>query len=86
MSKVSKIDRANHADYLYPDYKSSVTRSPTKPLMPQAQTLSELTGPVFGRDLVTDLDADLTVNGRINDFENVLEAVGTAVVRVRHFG
>ena len=30
------------------------------------QTLSELTGPVFGHDTVTELDADLTVNGRIN--------------------
>ena len=36
--------------YLYPDYKSTALRSPTKPLVPLRQTLSELTGPVFSPD------------------------------------
>ena len=64
--KASKLDLQAQPPYLYPDYKSSISRSPSKPLLPQVQTLSELTGPVYGRDNVTDLDADLTANGRIN--------------------
>ncbi|MEM7117436.1 MAG: protocatechuate 3,4-dioxygenase subunit beta [Chloroflexota bacterium] len=63
---LTPIDLPNHPPYLYPDYKSTVPRSPTKPLLPRVQTLSELTGPVFGRDMVNELDADLTKNGRIN--------------------
>jgi protocatechuate 3,4-dioxygenase beta subunit len=43
-----------------------VLRSPTKPLIPLAQTLSERTGPVYGQDSVGPLDADLTRNGRVN--------------------
>jgi len=64
--QVTQIDQSNHPPYLWPDYKSTVKRSPTKPLIPMQQTLSELTGPVFGHDSVTELDGDLTVNGRIN--------------------
>ncbi|MGB1252278.1 MAG: protocatechuate 3,4-dioxygenase subunit beta [Candidatus Promineifilaceae bacterium] len=67
MSKqVSTLDLSKQPPYLYPDYKSTVKRSPTKPLLPMKHTLSELTGPVFGRDTVSKLDADLTMNGRIN--------------------
>ena len=31
----------------YPDYRSSVTRSPDQPLVVASHTLSELTGPVY---------------------------------------
>jgi len=48
--------------YIYPDYKSTPLRGPTKPLVPLKQTLSELTGPVFGDDAVRALDDDLTKN------------------------
>ena len=51
-----------HPPYLHRDYKSTVLRSPRKPLVPLAQTLSELTGPVYGHDAVQPLDADLTKN------------------------
>ncbi len=64
--QLTHIDLSNHPPYLYPDYKSTIKRSPTKPLLPRKQTLSELTAPVFGRDFVHELDADLTMNGRIN--------------------
>lgn len=47
-------------DYLYPDYKSTVQRSPSKPLILLPQSLSEITGPVFGHDRVRPEDADLT--------------------------
>ncbi len=45
---------------LYPDYKSTVKRAPTKPLVTIPHTLSELTGPVFGHDAAQPGDEDLT--------------------------
>ncbi|HMA13168.1 MAG: protocatechuate 3,4-dioxygenase subunit beta [Bacteroidota bacterium] len=47
-----------------PDYKSTRLRGATKPLIPIKQSLSELTGPVFGHDALHPLDNDLTKNGR----------------------
>ena len=47
-------------DYLFPKYASTVKRAPTKPLVVLPQTLSELTGPLFGHDEVKASDADLT--------------------------
>jgi protocatechuate 3,4-dioxygenase, beta subunit len=46
--------------YLYPDYRSTVPRSPRKPLLLLPHTLSELTGPVYGHDAIGELDHDLT--------------------------
>jgi len=46
--------------YLHPDYVATRTRSPKRPLVPLAHTLSEVTGPVFGHQEVGDLDPDLT--------------------------
>jgi protocatechuate 3,4-dioxygenase beta subunit len=45
---------------LAPEYKSSVKRSPSKPLILAPHTLTELTGPVYGQDMVRPGDADLT--------------------------
>ena len=47
-------------DYLSPAYGSTVKRSPSHALILLPQSLSELTGPVFGHDRVTPNDADLT--------------------------
>ena len=52
-----------HPPYLYPDYKSTVLRAPSKPLIPMKQTLSESTGPVYGQESVGQFDNDLTKNG-----------------------
>ena len=46
--------------YLYPDYGSTRLRAPSEPLVVVAHTLSELTGPVYGKSAVGELDADLT--------------------------
>ncbi len=46
--------------HLYPPYVSTRKRAPSKPLVLMPQTMSELTGPVFGRDAVGPLDHDLT--------------------------
>ncbi len=56
-------DWSAHPAYLAPEYRSSVARSPGKPLVPLAQTISETTGPVYGHDALGPLDNDLTRNG-----------------------
>ena len=43
-----------------PDYRSTRLRAPAQPLVPLPQRLTEITGPLFGTDRVTDSDADLT--------------------------
>ncbi len=57
-------DWASHPPHIFPGYKSTQLRGPTKPLIPMKQTLSELTGPVYGHDSVGLLDSDLTRNAR----------------------
>jgi len=59
-------DWSVHPPYLHADYKSTVPRSPSKPLVPLAQTLSELTGPVYSQDALGPLDDDLTKNGAVD--------------------
>lgn len=39
-------------EYLHPSYTSTAKRAPTKPLVRMPQTLSEVTGPMFGHDAV----------------------------------
>jgi protocatechuate 3,4-dioxygenase beta subunit len=46
---------------LFPPYTSTVKRSPSKPLVIIPQTLSEVTGPVYGHSKIEKNDADLTV-------------------------
>jgi protocatechuate 3,4-dioxygenase, beta subunit len=46
--------------YLHPDYVSTRTRAPSRPLVPLAHTLSEVTGPVYGHERVGETDHDLT--------------------------
>jgi protocatechuate 3,4-dioxygenase, beta subunit len=66
--------------YLYPDYRATRLRSPSRPLLLLPESYSERTGPVFGHDPVGGLDSDLTrqhddeplgqrinVSGRVTD-------------------
>jgi protocatechuate 3,4-dioxygenase beta subunit len=57
-------DRATHPPLLHPPYRSTALRGPTKPLIPLPETLSELTGPVYGHESLGPLDGDLTRNAR----------------------
>jgi protocatechuate 3,4-dioxygenase beta subunit len=59
-------DWAVQPPYLHPPYASTVLRAPTRPLLPLKQTLSELTGPVYGHESIGALDADLTKNAARN--------------------
>jgi protocatechuate 3,4-dioxygenase beta subunit len=55
-------DRAWHPQGLTPGYKTSVLRSPQKALLSFGNTLSEMTGPVFGHGIIGELDNDLIHN------------------------
>ncbi len=55
-------DRNWHPKGLTPDYKTSVLRSPQKALLSMRNTVSEITGPVFGHDMLSELDNDLIYN------------------------
>jgi protocatechuate 3,4-dioxygenase beta subunit len=51
---------AAHPPSLHPPYGSTVTRSPRRSLVVIPQTLSELTGPIYGHEVVRPGDDDLT--------------------------
>ena len=51
---------ATQPEYLFPSYKSTVKRSPTKALIAPPQTISEVTGPLYGHSDVQPEEADLT--------------------------
>lgn len=55
-------DRTWHPPVLTPLYKTSVTRSPQRAPISFANTLSEITGPTFGHEILGALDNDLTLN------------------------
>ena len=55
-------DRGQHPPALTPDYKTSVLRSPRLPLWSLQNSLSEVTGPVFGPEELGPLDHDLLRN------------------------
>lgn len=49
-----------HPPLLSPSYRSSPSRAPARPPLPLPQALTEVTGPLLGRERVTAADADLT--------------------------
>ena len=51
-----------HPAALTPAYKTSILRSPQRAMISLDNTLSEMTGPVFGHSLIGELDNDLTTN------------------------
>jgi protocatechuate 3,4-dioxygenase beta subunit len=68
-------DRSWHPPPLTPDYKTSVLRSPQKALVSLENTLSEMTGPVFGHDQIGPLDNDLICN-----YAKTGEAIGPRTI------
>ena len=77
---------AAHPARLSPAYRSTLKRSPQKPLIIMRQTLSELTGPVYGHETVRENDHDLTtqhtgapLGERIIVHGHVLDEDGSAV-------
>ena len=49
-----------HPPLLWPDYRSTARRAPSRPLVLLPHSLTELTGPMLGEDRVGALDHDLT--------------------------
>ena len=69
------LDWAVQPPYLHEGYGSTVKRAPQQPLIPLAQTLSEVTGPVYGHEMIRPLDNDLTRNAVVNG-----EPIGERVI------
>ena len=57
------LDGQPDPPYHFPDYRSTVLRSPTKALVVPPPGMTELTGPVFGESDLRESDADLTAHG-----------------------
>jgi protocatechuate 3,4-dioxygenase beta subunit len=49
-----------HPPLAYPEYRSTLLRAPSRPLVVLPQYLTEVTGPLLGEDRIRDGDADLT--------------------------
>ncbi|MGO4741854.1 protocatechuate 3,4-dioxygenase subunit beta [Serratia quinivorans] len=65
MSQINELYHRNydlHPPVLVPEYKTSVLRSPKNALISLQNSLSEITGPVFGQHELGRLDNDLILN------------------------
>ena len=60
------MDESVHPPKLYPDYKSTVLRAPSQPMIVLPSGLSEMSGPVFGEYQLGEFDHDLTKNSIVN--------------------
>jgi protocatechuate 3,4-dioxygenase beta subunit len=60
VEEVAGYRRGDDPPYLYPDYVATRLRAPKKPLIILPRTLSDTTGPAYGRDPLGELDDDLT--------------------------
>ena len=60
MSGFRMEDLDQQPPHLYAGYRSTLLRAPSRPLIPITHTLSEITGPLFGADVLGDGDDDLT--------------------------
>jgi protocatechuate 3,4-dioxygenase beta subunit len=60
MTDYPRESLAAHPQYLHAPYASTILRSPKRPLIIIPQTLSELTGPMYGHEAVAANDTDLT--------------------------
>ncbi|MBD0285179.1 MAG: protocatechuate 3,4-dioxygenase subunit beta [Flavisolibacter sp.] len=64
--EAEKINFDVQPPHLYPEYKSTILRSPSKPLIPVAAQLKDVTLPAFGESCIGKWDNDLTKNARKN--------------------
>lgn len=71
----NRFDQEVQPPRLHPGYKSTVLRSPQKPLVVVKQSLAELSGPLFGDFRLGELDHDLTKNSVRNG-----EPIGERIV------
>ncbi len=81
--------REVHPQPYWPDYKTSVTRSPRLPLLSMEATVSEETGPRFGHSMIGPLDNNricnythgqgLAIGERIRVHGRVMDETGRAI-------
>ena len=74
-SEFFQRDRTVHPPALTPAYKTSVLRSPRLPLLSLQNSLSEVTGPMFGAHELGPLDNDLILN-----YAKDGEAIGQRII------
>ena len=60
MKQFRPLPDGTQPPHLFEPYRSSILRSPRQELIVVPQTLSELTGPVFGQNAIQEFDNDLT--------------------------
>jgi protocatechuate 3,4-dioxygenase, beta subunit len=68
-------DRSIHPPAFTPDYKTTTLRSPRHALLSLQNSLSEVTGPMFGHDDIGPLDNDLILN-----YAKDGEAIGQRII------
>ncbi len=73
-AELMRRDWSWHPPAYAPGYKSTVLRSPKRPLLGLEQSASELTGPVFGHSMLDEHDNDLIAN-YITDGEPIGERI-----------
>jgi protocatechuate 3,4-dioxygenase beta subunit len=62
MIETEEKTNSTQPPHLYPGYKSTILRSPTKPLILAREFIKDLSLPVFGESCIGELDHDLTKN------------------------
>lgn len=75
LSQFRRRDRNWHPPAYAPGYKSTIHRSPRRPLLLLPQSEGETTGPVFGHGALGELDSDL-----IRNYTTAGEAIGERIV------
>ncbi len=64
--RLTARDWSSHPPYVYPPYRSTLLRGPTRAPIALRQSPPELRAPVYGHDDIGELDHDLTRNARRN--------------------
>lgn len=54
------MSHAAQPPYLFPEYRSTVLRAPSRPLVPLKYEIADMAGPIFGPEAIGPADADLT--------------------------
>src|SRR5690606_15122928 len=65
-AQIAQRDWREHPPFVHLPYRSTELRGPKRPLVLTPQTLSELTGPVYGHNDLDPLDNNLTKNAAVN--------------------
>ena len=57
-----KRNYKKHPQLEFPDYKSSILRAPKNKKVSFSSTITEISGPVFNKNILSKIDNDLTLN------------------------